>query len=134
MVFPIYIVGSAAVQALYAFGVLDPVSNAMSFLTVTWLGLPAIAGTLLIFGAIRKEFILLALVSIYGTTNLALFLSPVQLMVLALIGMIYIPCLATITALAKEFGWKASIAISAANLASAILIGGIASRLLLLVF
>lgn len=133
MVFPIYIVGSAAVQALYAFGVLEPVSNAMSLLTVTWLGLPAIAGTLLIFGAIRKEFILLALVAIYGATDLTLFLTPVQLTVLAFIGMIYIPCLATVAALAKEFGWKAAIVISASNLASAILVGGIVSRLLSLV-
>lgn len=134
MVFPIYIVGSVAVQALYALGVFEPVNNAMSFITVTWLGLPAIAGTLLIFGVIRKEFILLALVAIYNTTNLALFLTPVQLIVLALIGMIYIPCLATIMMLGKEFGWKAATIISAANIASAIFIGGIAFRLLTLIF
>ena len=65
---------------------------------------------------------LLTLVAIYGT-NLALVLTPAQLMVLALVGMLYLLCIATIGILAKEFGWKATFAISAANLASAILIG-----------
>ncbi len=47
IVFPIYIVGSALVQALYVYNVLTPVSNALSPLTVTWLGLPVAAGILL---------------------------------------------------------------------------------------
>ncbi len=132
MVFPMYMVGTAVVQGLYAFGMLQPINNIMSFLTVKWLGLPAIAGILLIFGAVRKELILLTLVAIYGT-NLALVLTPAQFIVLALVGILYLPCIATIGILAKEFGWKAAVAISAANLASALLVGGIATRLLALV-
>ncbi len=130
MVFPIYVVGSALVQALFVLGVLDPISNAMAPLTVWWLGLPVMAGVLLIFGAIRKEFILLMLVAIYHEANLALLLSPVQLVVLALVGMLYIPCLATIAALVKEFQWKTALVITLANLAAALFIGGIAYRLL----
>lgn len=45
MVFPIYIFGSAAVQALYALNVLTPISNALSPLTVGWLGLPVARNT-----------------------------------------------------------------------------------------
>jgi ferrous iron transport protein B len=48
--------------------------------------------------------------------------------------MLYIPCVATITALVKEFGWKPAGAISMANLVSAILLGGVAVRLLTLAF
>jgi ferrous iron transport protein B len=132
-VFPSYIVGSAAVQVLYATGVLQPIGNAMSILTVWWLGLPAIAGVLLILGTVRKEFIFLALAAIYGTTNLALYLTPVQLITLALVGMLYIPCVSTIMVLVKEFGWKTGAAISAANLASAMLVGGLVFRVLSLV-
>ncbi|RJO61268.1 MAG: ferrous iron transport protein B [Dehalococcoidia bacterium] len=131
MVFPIYIIASAAVQGAYALGWLEPVNDALSFLTVGWLGLPVIAGTLLIFGAARKELILLMAVVIFGT-NLAAVLTPVQLIVLALVGTIY-PCFATIGALTKEFGWKAAWAIIGTNLATAILIGGVAARLLPLV-
>jgi ferrous iron transport protein B len=131
MVFPIYIVGSAVVQALYALNVLTPISNAMSPLTVMWLGLPAVTGILLILGIVRKEFILLGAVAIIGSTNLTLlFPEPVQLITLALVALLYIPCLSTIVILAKEFGWKAAAVISVANIAAAILIGGLAFRLL----
>jgi ferrous iron transport protein B len=132
LVLPIYIVGSALVQALYYYNVLTPVSNALSPLTVTWLGLPAAAGILLILGVVRKEFVLLGAVAIFGTTNLALYFSSVQLVVMALVAMLYIPCISTIAILGKEFGWKATATISLANIAAALLIGGLAFRLLTL--
>jgi len=133
IVFPTYIVGSALVQILHAVGVLKPLSDALSPLTVAWLGLPANAGILLILGVVRKEFILLASVAVFGSTNLALFLTPVQFITLALIGILYIPCLSTIAALTKEFGWKAATTISAANFVTALVVGGVAFRLLSLV-
>jgi ferrous iron transport protein B len=132
LVLPIYIVGSAVVQALYYYNVLTPVSNALSPLTVTWLGLPVAAGILLILGVVRKEFVLLGAVAIFGSTNLALYFSPVQLVVMALVAMLYIPCVSTIAILGKEFGWKATATISLANIAAALLIGGLAFRLLTL--
>jgi ferrous iron transport protein B len=134
MVFPIYVIGSAAVQGLYALGWLGPINNALSPITVTWLGLPLITGILLVFGLIRKEMIVLALVPLLGTQNFNLFLTQTQLLLLAFISMLYIPCLATISALVKEFGWRPAAAISMANLVSAILLGGIAARLLTLAF
>ena len=132
VVFPIYIIGSALVQALYVYNVLTPISNALSPLTVWWLGLPAAAGVLLILGTVRKEFVLLGAVAIFGTTNLALYFSPVQLVVMALVAMLYIPCISTVAVLGKEFGWKAATIISLANVAAAVLIGGLAFRLLAL--
>ena len=107
---------------------LDPVNNAISFLTVGVLGLPVVAGTFLIFGAARKELTLLMAVVIFGT-NLALHLTSAQLIVLALVATIY-PCMATIGTLTKEFGWKAAWAIIGASLFVTILVGGIAARLL----
>jgi ferrous iron transport protein B len=130
MVFPVYIIGSALVQVLYALNVLTPISNAMSPLTVWWLGLPVVTGILLILGIVRKESILLGAVAIFGSTNLALFLTPVQLITLALVAMLYIPCVSTFMILIKEFGWKAAATISLANIISAILVGGLAFRLL----
>lgn len=130
IVFPLYIAGSVVVQALYAVGVLQQVSNVMSPVTVFWLGLPVIAGVLLILGFIRKEMVVLAAVAIFSTTNLALHFSHVQLFVLALVNMIYIPCLSTVAIIAKDYGWKTAIIISVANFAVAILVGGIAFRLL----
>jgi ferrous iron transport protein B len=129
-VFPIYIAGSALIQVFYALGFLGPVSGVISPLTVGWLGLPVIAGILLILGIIRKEFILLGAVAIFGSTNLLLFLTPVQLITLALVGILYLPCLSTISVLAEDFGWKAAVTISLANLATALIAGGLAFRIL----
>ncbi len=133
LVLPIYIFGTAFVQALYVMGILTPISNFLTPLTVWWLGLPAVAGVLLIFGAIRKEFILLMLVAFFGT-NLALVLTPVQFIVLALVAMLYLPCASTIAVLAREFGWRSAGMITLANFATAIIMGGIAFRLLSMVY
>ncbi|MFH0896436.1 MAG: ferrous iron transport protein B [Candidatus Bathyarchaeota archaeon] len=133
IVFPLYIAGSAIVQASYAFGALQYLSNALSPLTVVWLGLPSIAGILLILGFVRKEMVLLGAVAIFSSTNLALFFTPVQLITLALVNVIYIPCLSTIAVLAQDYGWKTATIIAIANFATATLVGGIAFRLLSLI-
>jgi ferrous iron transport protein B len=133
IVFPIYIVGSALLQALYVLNVLTPISNAMAPLTVWWLGLPAMAGVLLILGTVRKELVLIGAVAILGTTNLMVQpggFSAVQLVVMALVAMLYIPCVSTVAILGKEFGWKAATVMSLANIGAALLIGGLAFRLL----
>ena len=90
---------------------------------------PLPQAVLLILGVVRKEFVLLAAVAIFGTTNLALYFSPVQLVVMALVAMLYIPCVSTVAILGKEFGWKAAATISLANIAAAVLIGGLAFQI-----
>jgi len=72
----------------------------------------------------------LGAVAIFGSTNLRLFLTPVQLITLALIGMLYLPSLPTISVLAKDFGWKATTMISIANFVTVLIVGGLAFRLL----
>ncbi|MGD6932977.1 MAG: ferrous iron transport protein B [Candidatus Bathyarchaeia archaeon] len=130
VVFPIYIVGSALIQTLYVYDILTPISNALYPLTVLWLGLPAFAGVLLLLGTVRKELIILGSVAILGTTNLLVGFTPVQLVVMALVAMLYIPCVSTMAILGKEFGWKASAVISLANIAVALVIGGLTFHLL----
>ncbi len=132
VVFPIYIVGSALIQALYVYDILTPISNVLAPLTVLWLGLPAFAGVLLILGTVRKELIILGSVAILGTTNLLVGFTPVQLVVMALVAMLYIPCVSTMAILGKEFGWKAAAVISLANIVTALIIGGLAYQLLTL--
>src|SRR3990172_158645 len=122
LVFPLYIIGSAGIQVLYAVGVLQYLSNAFSPVTVVWLGLPVIAGVLLILGLIRKELTLLGAVAIFGSTNLSLFFTPVQLITLALTSIIFIPCISTVTVIAKDYGWKAAAIIVIANFATAIIV------------
>jgi ferrous iron transport protein B len=133
IVFPAYIIGSALIQAFYAAGLLNPVNDLLTPVTVLWLGLPAVVGITLIFGVVRKELTILTLAVIFHTTNFAAIMSPVQLVVLALVSMLYIPCISVILVLASEFGWKKALAISAFEVIMAIVIGGIAFRVLGLV-
>jgi ferrous iron transport protein B len=73
---------------------------------------------------------LLTLAVIFHTTNIGSIMTPVQLIVLALVSMICIPCLATILAMASEFGWRKATVVTIAEVGTAIIIGGIAFRLL----
>ena len=111
MVFPVFIAGSALIQFFYVLGLLEPLSNFMAPLTVGWLKLPLFAGVLLIVGIVRKEFVLVTLVSFVGT-DLSLALNSAQFIVLALVGMLYLPCLSTLSILIREFGLKAASVIS----------------------
>lgn len=133
IVFPAYIIGSALIQAFYAAGLLNPVNALLAPVTVLWLGLPAVIGITLIFGIVRKELTILTLAVIFHTTNFGTIMSPVQLIVLALVSMLYIPCISVILVLASEFGWKKALALSATEIIMAIAIGGIAFRVLSLI-
>jgi ferrous iron transport protein B len=53
------------------------------------------------------------------------------MVVFALVIMVYTPCIATIAALIREFGWKKALAITFTNIALALFLGGIAYRTLL---
>jgi len=127
---PIVIISGMAVQGLYAFGLLDSVADFLSPITVGWFGLPAATGILLIFGILRKELILLMLAALIGTVNFLEILSPVQMITLAIVSVFYVPCVATIVVLWKEFGWKRAIAVSLFEVFFAIGLGGLVFRAL----
>jgi len=130
--FPLIILGSFAVKSAEVLGLLEPIATALSPITVGWLGLLPITGITLIFGVLRKELTLIMLASILGTTNFAQVLTPVQMVVFTLVAMFYIPCIATIAALVKEFGWKKALSITVLEIVFAICLGGVALRVLML--
>lgn len=130
--FPLIIVGSVVIKLIEALGLLEPIAGLLSPVTVTWLGLPSITGITLIFGVLRKELTLIMLATLLGTTDFSRVLTPVQMIVLSLVAMFYIPCISTIAACVREFGWKKAMFITVFEIFFAILIGGIALRLLML--
>jgi ferrous iron transport protein B len=133
--FPLIIVGSLILKLADVTGVLEIAASGLSPITVVWLGLPAITGITLIFGVLRKELALVMLAALLGTSNFAQVpgFGPVQMVVFTLVAMFYIPCIATIAALWRDFGWKKALFITVFEIAFAILVGGIAFRLLTLV-
>lgn len=130
MAFPLIIAGSVVIKIAEVANLLEPIASIFNPVTVTWLGLPAVTGIALIFGVLRKELTLIMLGTLLGTTNFALVMTPVQMIVFTLVVMLYIPCVATIGALVKEFGWKKASLITVFEILLALLLGGIAFRLL----
>jgi ferrous iron transport protein B len=122
------------IEFLRVFNFLDYVTQALTPLTVTWLGLPAFTAILLIFGILRKEANLALLISLAGGASIASIISPLQMVVFAIVIMLYIPCISTIAALWKETGFKLTLAMVLAEIILALLVGGLAFRLLSLVF
>jgi len=138
MAFPLIVLGSFVIKVIDVVGLLGPIADVLSPVTVVWLGLPAITGITLIFGALRKELTLLTLLALFeaefGTTGFANVpgFGPVQMIVFTLVAMLYIPCVATIAALVKEQGWRRALFITVFEIGFAIFVGGIAYRLLML--
>ena len=124
--FPIIIAGSLTISALSISGTMDYVVNAASPLIEGWLGLPKETGIPLIFGILRKELTLILLSQLIPLTSL----KSVEMIVFSLVTMIYIPCIATIAACIKELGWRKALTITLVDIALALLLGGIAYRIL----
>ncbi|MBP1668489.1 MAG: ferrous iron transport protein [Bacteroidetes bacterium] len=131
---PIVILSGVIIHAINLAGWMPAISSFLSPVTVAWLGLPAITGILLIFGILRKELILVMLAAYLGTTHFSDVLSSQQMITLAVVSMFYIPCVATISVLWKEYGWKKAMAICMLEILFALILAGLVKRLLDFVF
>jgi len=127
--FPIIMAASAALEVLSAMGLTELFVPAMAPLTVGLLGLPAETAIPLIFGFLRKELALVMLAEALGTWELLQAMTPLQLYTFALVTSIYIPCVATLAALVREFRWKRAVLMAMATLAAAIIVGALAHAL-----
>ena len=128
--FPVIVAGNLVIQLADMVGLLGVVQEALRPITVLWLGLPVATGVVLIFGILRKELTLILLASLMGTSNFALVLTPVQMFVFAFVVMVYVPCIATIAVLVKDFGYKRAAIISVSQIFLAIALGGIVQRVI----
>ncbi|MDI6707700.1 MAG: nucleoside recognition domain-containing protein [Candidatus Thermoplasmatota archaeon] len=86
--FPLIIAGSFILTTLKMLGLLTQLNNVLSPVTMSWLGLPAVVGSVLIFGILRKELTPIMLATFMP--NFALVLTPVQILTFTIITMFYI--------------------------------------------
>ena len=133
---PLLIVGSIIIELLVHYELLDNIVEPMSWLTVGLLGLPAVTIIAFIAGILRKEMsygMLVILATSQGITEITEFMSPEQFVVFGIVMSIYLPCLATMTAMYRELGPKDTVLISLATIAVAVTIGSIFNAILPLV-
>jgi ferrous iron transport protein B len=127
---PFIVAGSVVIEGLQVLNVLDVITNALTPLTVGWLGLPAFTGLLLIFGILRKEANLALLISLAGGAAITSIISPLQMVVFSIVILLYIPCISTIAVMFRETSLKSTAIMVAAEIALALLVGGLAYRVL----
>ncbi|MFX0092234.1 MAG: ferrous iron transport protein B [Candidatus Hodarchaeota archaeon] len=131
---PLIVAGSIFLKALELFGLLSFINMILFPITVFWLGLPVETGIALIFGIFRKELAVILLGTLFGTMDFASVLTPIQMIVFSVVTLLYIPCIATIAALKREFQWKKTLMIVGFEISFALVVGGLAFRLLFLLF
>lgn len=125
---PLLIVGSIIIELLVHYDLLDSIVEPMSWLTVTLLGLPAVTIIAFIAGILRKEMsygMLVILAASVGIEDITLFMTAQQFIVFGIVMSIYIPCLATMTAMYRELGAKDTVLVSLASMTVAVVIGSI---------
>ncbi len=124
---PLIIIGSIILEFMKITGLIWVVSYFMSPIINGLLGLPIECGVPLIFGILRKELTLIMLLEVFGINDLSLVLTNRQMIVFSLVTMIYIPCIATVAALIREFGWRRASLISIASIILALIVGFLAN-------
>ncbi len=114
-------VGAVAVAAvLYETGIMVMLGSLMSPLVAGWLKLPQEAAGPLLLGIMRRELAVLPLLEMELTT--------IQLFTGAVVALFYVPCIAMIATLAREFSLKMSIIVLLFTTSSAFLLGGVIAQ------
>ncbi len=122
------VVGSIIIEVLVHYDLLNAIVEPMEWLTVSLLGLPAVTVIAFIAGILRKEMsygMLVILAASQGITDITLFMTAQQFIVFGLVMSIYIPCLATMTAMYRELGIKDTVKVTLASMTVAIVIGAL---------
>jgi ferrous iron transport protein B len=109
---PVLVAGSVALRVIGVVGLVQPINDALVPYTVGLLGFPAVVGTTLLFGVIRKEMALIMLFAVLGTSNVGAVMPLPQLLSYAVFVAFYVPCLATIAALVREFSLRTAVLIT----------------------
>ncbi len=103
---PLLIIGSIILELIEHLNLTNSINSFLSPFTSGILGLPAVVGVTLIFGIMRKELALILLFSALKTKEVLTVMTPAQIYSFTIFVTFYIPCIATIAALARELNWK----------------------------
>ncbi len=130
---PLFVFGAVLLFFLDRWGWLGRMIAASRPLVVSWLGLPAEAATALLMGFLRRD---------YGAAGLFALarggqLDAMQIIVAAVTLTLFLPCLANLLMIVKEFGGRVATLLALFVIPFAVLVGGMlhhAMRWLLPVF
>jgi ferrous iron transport protein B len=119
---PILIIGSTVLESIHYFRLSGPINSFLAPFTSGVLGLPAFVGIVFLFGILRKELVLVMLITILGTEDILRVMSPTQVYTFTIFSTFYIPCLATFAVLVKELKLKNALLITGLTMMIAIVL------------
>ena len=111
----------AGASLLFELGILEYLGQVFQPIVQSWLQLPAEASAPLLLGIVRRELAVLPL--------LEMGLNSVQLFVGAVVALFYVPCIAVLAVLAREFNLKLAVKVLAFTFGISFLLGGIFARI-----
>ncbi len=115
------VVGGVGVAAvLYETGLMIHLGRALRPVVAGWLHLPEEAAVPILLGIFRRELAVLPLLDMNLTT--------LQLVVGSVVGLFYVPCVAMVAALMREFGAGFAVTILVITTVFAFLLGGIVAN------
>lgn len=119
---PLLIAGSIILEIINFFGLSDSINQFLSPFTSGILGLPAVVGVIFLFGILRKELVLIMLITALGTKDIASMMTQSQIFTFTVFSTFYIPCLATFAALLRELKLKNAFLITGLTMMIAVVI------------
>ncbi|RME62910.1 MAG: ferrous iron transporter B, partial [Caldilineae bacterium] len=124
---PIFLLGAFLMFLLDRLHVLQGIIRAGEPLVTGWLGLPPEASAAFLMGFLRRDF---------GATGLFLMnsqglLTPEQVVVAMVTITLFVPCIASVLIMAKEYSWRIALAIAGVVIPLALLVGGLLNHFLL---
>ncbi len=122
---PLLLVGSVFLGLFEFFGLMNAFEALVEPFTEGLLGLPGYAATALIFGILRKEMAFETLAVLAGTADLGAVLTALQLYIFAVVTVLFVPCLSTITVLHREVGARVTLAVTVYTVALGLAVGAI---------
>ncbi|HEX6331623.1 MAG TPA: ferrous iron transport protein B [Actinomycetota bacterium] len=120
-VIPVFVLGTAILFALDETGLLGVLERGLSPVVQGWLGLPAAATGVLLIGFLRRDY------GAAGLFALALqgALSPAQVLVALVVITLFVPCIASVLVIVREFGARVAAAMLAFVFGFALGVGGL---------
>jgi ferrous iron transport protein B len=119
-VVPLFLLGSILVFVLDRVGVLAVASRWAEPLVTGWLGLPPEATLAFLMGFLRRDFGATGLFALQSQN----LLTPLQTVVAMVTITLFIPCVAAVMMIARERGWRMTLAMTAFIFPFAFAVGG----------
>jgi ferrous iron transport protein B len=125
-VVPIFILGTTILFVLDKVKLLGLIERLLSPIIVTWLNLPVEVTGVFLIGFLRRD---------YGATGLFAMardgmLTPLQIVISLVVITLFMPCVANVLMIVKEYGTRTALAVAAFVFPFAFLIGGLLNLVL----